>query len=204
MPQVQKIAIRDAILDSAYEMFRENGYNETTMSQIAVAAGVSAANIYRYFSSKLEVFMAIYTPWLEERLDRLQAGLRDIHEPRARIERVLYALWQDLAEQNNNFANNFMQALSSVRLDEGYTKDLFLNTLEKVAGMIVPLEGMRLKDREDARDITHILLMAFDGFVMNYRLNGRPERLDRIIGIMADLVTARLSLHDRGDSTVSR
>ncbi len=48
------------ILDTALEMFRERGYEETTMRAIAQKAGVSLGNAYYYFSSKEYLIQAFY------------------------------------------------------------------------------------------------------------------------------------------------
>ena len=53
MAQVKKTAVRAAILDAAFDLFAEHGYSDTTMSQIATRAGVSASNIYVYTRSSI-------------------------------------------------------------------------------------------------------------------------------------------------------
>ena len=40
------------ILETALEMFRERGYDNTTMRAVAQKAGVSLGNAYYYFRSK--------------------------------------------------------------------------------------------------------------------------------------------------------
>jgi AcrR family transcriptional regulator len=44
--------VRDAIWDAAVELFIEKGFDETTVDDIAEAAGVSRRSFFRYFSSK--------------------------------------------------------------------------------------------------------------------------------------------------------
>ena len=44
--------VRDAIFDAAIEMFAAKGFDETTVEDVAHAAGVSRASFFRYFSSK--------------------------------------------------------------------------------------------------------------------------------------------------------
>ena len=48
----KKQFIRDAIFDAAVETFAANGFDETTVEDVARAAGVSRASFFRYFSSK--------------------------------------------------------------------------------------------------------------------------------------------------------
>jgi AcrR family transcriptional regulator len=51
---------RTLILDTALEIFRERGYEQTTMRAIAQKAGVSLGNAYYYFRSKEYLIQAFY------------------------------------------------------------------------------------------------------------------------------------------------
>jgi AcrR family transcriptional regulator len=44
--------VREAIFDAAIELFAAKGFDETTVEEVAQAAGVSRASFFRYFSSK--------------------------------------------------------------------------------------------------------------------------------------------------------
>lgn len=44
--------VRDAIFDAAIDLFAAKGFDETTVEEVAQAAGVSRASFFRYFSSK--------------------------------------------------------------------------------------------------------------------------------------------------------
>jgi AcrR family transcriptional regulator len=48
----KKARTREAILREAFRLFRERGYNATTVEQIAEAAEVSPATFFRYFPAK--------------------------------------------------------------------------------------------------------------------------------------------------------
>ena len=58
--------MRRLVLDSAHQLFAENGYHATTTRQIAQRAGVGEPVIYRNFGSKAGLFeAAILTPFKE-------------------------------------------------------------------------------------------------------------------------------------------
>ena len=61
---------REQILGAALGLFFENGYANTTMSDIAVAAGISKGLIYHYFKNKAEVLFS-YEENLQECLDEI-------------------------------------------------------------------------------------------------------------------------------------
>jgi len=66
--QRKKTATRDRIRASALRLFREQGYDATTVEQIAAAAGVSHMTFFRYFPAKEDVA-------LSDSYDPLIAGL---------------------------------------------------------------------------------------------------------------------------------
>ncbi len=84
MAQVKKAEVREAILEAAFKLFCERGFNDSTVNQIASEAGSSTANVYSYFNSKLDILYSIYDPWLRERLDQTEAELATIADPRER------------------------------------------------------------------------------------------------------------------------
>jgi len=51
---------KERILQAALELFREHGYEATTMRMVAQAAGVSLGNAYYYFASKDLLLQAFY------------------------------------------------------------------------------------------------------------------------------------------------
>jgi AcrR family transcriptional regulator len=186
MAQVKKTEVRAAIMAAALRLIRKHGYMETTLNDIAAAAKTSRANIYVYFPSKFALFYAVFDPWLNERLAVLERDLAAIAEPRARLRRILVALWREIPSEGNGFANNLMQALSTATSDERYSPGLLRNVELKVAAMIdtcLP-PGARI----DSPAIAHLAFMAFDGFAMHAHLKTGQPCDDAVIDSMCALL----------------
>jgi AcrR family transcriptional regulator len=49
----------ERILETAERLFRHYGYGKTNVADIARELGMSPANIYRFFASKVEIHQAI-------------------------------------------------------------------------------------------------------------------------------------------------
>ncbi len=54
----KKQQTRKAIIDAAIRLFTEKGFEQTSMSELARAAGVGKGTIYGYFKAKEEIFLA--------------------------------------------------------------------------------------------------------------------------------------------------
>jgi AcrR family transcriptional regulator len=188
MVQVKKPELREAILASAFELFRQQGYAATTLPQIAKGAGVSPGTVYIYFGSKLDVLYALYDPWLRQRITRLEQRLERIAVPRERLCTLLRALWREIPRESNGFANNVMQAISTAGPEERYDPALLAWVEERVAAMIrdaLPADRRRLLGTPE---FSHVLMMAFDGFVIGHHL--RPDRpcSERTVELMCGLL----------------
>ncbi len=70
---------RRQILEAAFRVFSEKGFNAATTAEIARNAGVAEGTIYNYFQNKRELFITviretIITPPLLELIERLPEG----------------------------------------------------------------------------------------------------------------------------------
>jgi AcrR family transcriptional regulator len=73
--QRKKTATRDRIRATALRLFREQGYDATTVEQIAAAAGVSHMTFFRYFPAKEDVALADgYDPLIATALGQTPAS----------------------------------------------------------------------------------------------------------------------------------
>jgi AcrR family transcriptional regulator len=192
MAQVKKPEIRNAILAAADILFSERGYHNTTLAQIATKANVSTANLYVYFQSKLDILYSIYDPWLRQRIAQLEDELKRARTPQQRVFKLLHALWCEIPSEKNGFANNFIQAITTSDPKEGYRPELLKWFETRIATMLrdsLPDERRALIGQSR---FTHLLVMAFDGFVIGNHLNPAMECDNKTIALMASLLIGPL------------
>jgi len=90
--QRKKTATRDRIRACALRLFREQGYDATTVEQIAAEAGVSHMTFFRYFPAKEDVALSdSYDPLIAELI-----GQTPVTQPV--IERIRTVLVQGLRQ----------------------------------------------------------------------------------------------------------
>ena len=193
---------RTRILDAALELFKEQGYEETTMREVAERAGVALGNAYYYFSGKeslLEAYygtihrehMALALPLLEKQRDLkkrllgvLEAQL-EVMEPYHRFSALLFKTAADPESPLNPFS-----AQSAEAREEGI--ELYAQVLDgakiKIPKDIAPelprlfwaysmgVVLFWLHDQSDGRERTHrMVARTVDGIVRMINLLSNPQ-----------------------------
>src|ERR1700738_3871979 len=75
----KKARTRASLREHALRLFREKGYQNTTVEQIAEAAEVSPSTFFRYFPSKEDVVLQDdFDPIAIEKFEALPAGLTPV------------------------------------------------------------------------------------------------------------------------------
>ena len=188
MVQVKKTEVREAILKSAFRLFKRRGYVTTTTAQIAAGAKVSESNLYIYFGSKFEILFALCEPWMRSRIERLEQRLIDEADPRRRLQIILSTLWRQMPSEDNGFMNSLMQALSTTTRREGYRPSLLRWIEERVEALVTNCLPEQRRSQLSRGGFAHLLIMAQDGFVLNWHLNPKSACSDETIALVCNLL----------------
>ncbi len=82
-------AVRDQILRTAADLFRERGYPASTLDDIAARLGMSKASLYTYFHAKEEMLAAISRETIETFTQELGLVLRSNLPPEEQLRRIV-------------------------------------------------------------------------------------------------------------------
>ena len=166
---------REQILQTAVDLFSQRGFKGTTTKEIARAAGVSEAMVFRHFATKDELYGAI--------LDT--KGCKDgVH----RFPWEENLLLQTAIEQKDDFAvfyNIAFDALNKHQKDVGFMRLLFYSALEEhvladrffneFISRIYEFIGGYIKQRQKdgaLREIDpRIVVRTFLGMLIHHSLN---------------------------------
>ena len=80
---------REEIYEKALELFIAKGYDQTPLSQIAKALGITKAGLYYYFSSKEELLFFIHDRNLKRDLIPIIEAAENIRDPEKRISHLI-------------------------------------------------------------------------------------------------------------------
>lgn len=107
----KKRQTRKAIVDAAVKLFTEKGFEQTSMDELARAAGVGKGTIYGYFKAKEEIFLA----YCEAELDFAFAALdRKLDEEAPLVDQlVAYMMGQiTFVTANREFGRIFAREMT--------------------------------------------------------------------------------------------
>jgi AcrR family transcriptional regulator len=99
---------RALILETAMRLFRERGYDKTTMRAIAAEAGVSVGNAYYYFDGKEFLIQGFYDRMTYEHAVDARARMAGKTDFAERLEIALES-WVDCAADYHEFAAQFFR-----------------------------------------------------------------------------------------------
>jgi AcrR family transcriptional regulator len=188
MVQVKKAEVRESIVAAASRLFIEKGYAGTSASEIGQEAGVAPSTIYTYFESKLDLFYQIFSPWLLRRLDQLEGELKSIDGHRGKVRHIVETVWHFIPNEQNFFANNLMQAVSTATPADHYNGALLERCEQQIARMLKGAEPKPMHGLHHYLSVAHVLFMSFNGFVVGAYLGVRADKTVSAIEAMTDLI----------------
>jgi TetR/AcrR family transcriptional regulator len=177
---------RRAILDRSAKLFAQNGYDRTSMAEVASACGVSKALLYHYYASKETLLFDVLSVHLQELLDATHAVDKSL-PPRERLRALVGALldaYRD-ADQQHKIQINEMSKLPPERLKVliGMERDLVAVFADAIA-QVLPAIG---RSKTLLKPVTMSLFGMLNWHYMWFREGGTMSRED-----YADLATTLL------------
>ena len=108
----------ERLLAAAIGQIRRHGAKRVTVVSVAAEAGMTHANVYRYYASKAALFDAVSTAWLK----RIEDQIRDIsdspdpaHDKLERIVLTAARAYRNLAEADPEVFELFVEAYAKGR-----------------------------------------------------------------------------------------
>ena len=119
---------RQHILDCALPIFGEHGFHDTSMNDIAHAAGITKPVIYQHFASKRDLYSALITELGEEMIAAVTQATGNASDGKTQTQQGFHAYftWVDrhqdgfrvlfggAAQRDNEFASHLRQIRSEI------------------------------------------------------------------------------------------
>ena len=185
LPLRKRQLVRQEIARSAWLLFAEHGYEDTTVAEIARAAGISRRSFFRYFSSKEDVVVGTSDALAEDVLAAF--ARRPVSEPPlVAIERALRpAIEKRLADAAESRA--IISLLRESRTLRRALLERHARLEERLALLIAARSGADLR-----RDPTPALLAFLARALIDTAFNVWYDQRPRNVGAMLEDLFRRL------------
>ncbi|HWP91536.1 MAG TPA: TetR/AcrR family transcriptional regulator [Thermodesulfobacteriota bacterium] len=161
-----KISTRHKILETAIRLFSERGFNGTTTKEIAEEAGVNEALIFRYFSTKRDLYGAIIERKIEE-----EPGI-ELHIEAYRGTKDDWLIFKTIALRMFDCVEKdptFMRLLYFSALEGHELSDMFFDTyVEYITMVLTDYIEERISEGAFKKLNPLLAARAFMGMVSNY------------------------------------
>lgn len=184
--------VRRQILEAAFKRFGHYGYNKTTMAEIADDAGMSAANLYRYFENKQEIAAACANRCICQQIDLLRAAVR---EPKLSATKQLENYVKTMLEDCHDTFSNETKINEVVTFITNERTDLVYQKIEAQQALIAEILAHGNQTAEfDVQDIivtaraVHSALVVFGVplFMSLYSLEEFRNKAEDVVALLMD------------------
>lgn len=80
---------RGKLLSAAGHLFRERGYERTTVRDIAAAVGIQSGSLFHHFASKEDILKAVMIDVIRFNTERMNTALAAARDPQARLRALI-------------------------------------------------------------------------------------------------------------------
>jgi AcrR family transcriptional regulator len=111
----------DAVVAQAAKVFATQGYDQTTMQEVASSMGLATGALYHYFSSKEQLLMAICDQLMDPLMERATALVAQDNAPEVQL-RELVRLWVEHVVTHRDHMLVFQQERHVIEVGDRWRK----------------------------------------------------------------------------------
>jgi len=173
---------REEIFEAAVTLFNANGYHDTSIDDIATAAGISKGGIYHHFKSKKELFIELFREKVETYFNRVTVSMKDNNNV---AERLQYMVDQsaEVFEENKELLRIFFEFLSMGTRDSEIRSEVtffYHNTIKALSGMIKEgIETGTLKKLDSTGVARTFFFLSMGFFLISFATTPDFERVQQ-------------------------
>lgn len=175
---IDKAKRREEISLKALSVFAKNGFEATSISQLANAVGMSKGTLYEYFASKDDLIITSLSSWVEQMTVGAEQLILGISDPEEKLRTFVQASMAML-DEDPQAIQLMLSATQYLLKDDNVEKLQFLQeATDRFRADItnILLEGVsqhifRPEIAKNANKIAINLLAYLDGIGMHYHLS---------------------------------
>lgn len=157
---------RQQVLDAAIKVLAKRGFTNTSVSDIADAAGMSKGVVHYHFANKEDLIVRV----LQQCYDTLSAAVRGAWSepgtPAERIRKALQAMWLTRTSGSAEMtvvADMMAQGIHDPKIKKAITTRFHTSREELVQELVSSFEKLGLRPKLPAEVVARIVMASMDG-----------------------------------------
>jgi len=181
---------RERIQSIALELFAEQGYEKTSLREIAERLGVTKAALYYHFKSKEDIVRSFVEDYRAELEQVIAWGASQPPTPETRAE-ILRRYTGIVGEQLAviRFMEQNQAAMHTLMSDSGARKKMFRDQFMSLCDLLAP-PGAALADR--VRAVAAVITIGMSPMILQREAASPDELHDAVLGVARELADAEL------------
>jgi AcrR family transcriptional regulator len=156
-----KAATQARILTAATELFLEQGYERTTVAEVAQRAGVSRATVFWHFSDKEGLFREAFNRLVEPFRASIQRSFDDLDPEKRLTEQI--ALYQSFLQQHRVAMEGFVRWAIEAKDFRRSMINTLLDMHQRYTGALTETIAELAPPEYDPRALAVSLILQLDG-----------------------------------------
>lgn len=187
-----KAATQERILAAATDLFLRQGYERTTVAQVAEAAGVSRATVFWHFSDKAGLFREAFNRLTDPFRVSLERSFDDL-DPEKRLSEQI-ALYQSFVGQQRVALEGFVRWAMETKDFREWLITTLLDMHQRYTGVLTETIAELAPPEADPKALAVALIVLLDGDLLMSFFDTSKRRADeRVLAVdtFASLIPRR-------------
>lgn len=188
---------RERIVDAALQLFRKQGFDATTMRDIASEAEVATGAAYYYFRSKEELVMAFYVRTADEARTLLPKSLEKTRDLRKRLRSIIELKLAQFAEHRRLLIGLVRIGIDPDHPLSPFGKETQPMREESIDEFRLAIEGSTVRiHKELQNDLPRLLWLYQMGIILFWIYDESPgqKRTQKLLEGTLDLIVQLIRL----------
>ncbi|TCS93225.1 TetR/AcrR family transcriptional regulator [Hazenella coriacea] len=185
--ETRKRELKEQIFLQAVQLFKERGYENVTVQQIASACGIAKGTFFNYFSKKEEILLYLGESQIEL-FNRSMERHQGIQHPKEQIERVLSDLLLRFTEHGELMKLAVLEIMKSAYLIENESKSILQLKQSIVAMIDHAKQNGKLSNHWNSEVIASTIVSIYFHTMMSWSLHDQNSKISDLFQQHLDVV----------------
>jgi AcrR family transcriptional regulator len=188
---------RQEIIDTARELFTENGFDKTQISDISKRMNVAQGLVYHYFKSKTEMLYAVIDEMAEEKQKAMETAINGTEG--SAFQRLTTLLTVKL--DSDDFGKLIPSIVGDAAIIEYCSAKITVSTMPILLSLIKQGNADGSWNCEYPEETALFILRGFSGFFsLAGASNDKPEKKQALTNIIVRVLGSPPQMSDRADT----